>query len=368
MSEVPARTPLHALHAELGARFVPFAGYEMPVQYAEGLRAEHLWTREHAGLFDVSHMGQVRARGTDLERAIERALPLDFDGWPRGVQRYSLLLNARGGIEDDLMLVRLADEVALVVNAACKEKDLGLLRGHCPGIDFRVLDRALIALQGPRAEEALAAIDPAPAALAFMQAGTFMLAGSECFVTRSGYTGEDGFEISVAADRAESLARRLLAHPEVKPVGLGARDTLRLEAALPLYGQDLDSETTPHAAGLGWAIAKSRRAGGAKAGGFPGAEAVLREEREGSTRRLFGFVGLGRAPIRHGAEIVDAAARQLGKVTSGTVSPTLGKPVMLGYLDRAARDGTALFARVRGDRLPIERVALPFVPKRYKRS
>ena len=368
MSVTLARTPLHALHAELGARFVPFAGYEMPVQYAEGLRAEHLWTREHAGLFDVSHMGQVRARGVDLERTLEHALPLDFDGWPLGAQRYSLLLNERGGIEDDLMLVRLEGEVALVVNAACKDKDLVLLRQRCPEIEFRVLDRALIALQGPRAEEALAAIDPGPAALAFMQAGTFTLAGGECFVTRSGYTGEDGFEISVAAEQAGSLARRLLAHPEVKPVGLGARDTLRLEAALPLYGQDLDAESTPHAAGLGWAIAHSRRAGGAKAGGFAGADAVLREEREGSARRLFGFVGLSRAPIRHGAEIVDTADRVLGEVTSGTVSPTLGKPVMLGYLNREAWERTALFAQVRGERLPIERVPLPFVPKRYKRA
>jgi aminomethyltransferase len=368
VSAALARTPLHALHAGLGARFVAFAGYEMPVQYADGLRAEHLWTRAHAGLFDVSHMGQLRARGADLERALERALPVDFAGWPPGAQRYSLLLNERGGIEDDLMLARLAGEVALVVNAACKDKDLALLRAHCPGTKFDVLGRALIALQGPRAEEALAALDPAPAALAFMQSGEFALAGSRCLVTRSGYTGEDGFEISVAAGEAEALARRLLAHPAVKPAGLGARDTLRLEAALPLYGQDLNPDTTPHEAGLGWAVAKSRRAGGARAGGFPGAATVLREERDGAARRLFGFVGLGRAPIRHGAEIVDASDRRLGVVTSGTVSPTLGKPVMLGYLAREAWDGVELFAKVRGERLPIERAALPFVAKRYRRS
>ena len=367
MSADLAHTPLHALHAALGARFVPFAGYDMPVQYAEGLRAEHLWTREHAGLFDVSHMGQLRVRGPDFERALERALPVDFDAWPLGVQRYSLLLNERGGIEDDLMLVRLPGEVALVVNAACKDKDLALLRAYCPRTDFLVLDRALIALQGPRAAQALVALASEAAGLAFMHAAESTLAGVRCFVTRSGYTGEDGFEISVPAEEAEGLARRLLAHPEVKPVGLGARDTLRLEAALPLYGQDLDERTTPHEAGLGWAIAKSRRAGGAKWGGFPGAQTVLREEREGGARRLFGFVGLGRAPIRHGAEIVDASDRRLGIVTSGTVSPTLGKPVMLGYLNREAWDGTALFAQVRGDRLPIERAALPFVPKRYKR-
>jgi aminomethyltransferase len=367
MSAALARTPLHALHAELGARFVPFAGYEMPVQYTEGIRAEHLWTRANAGLFDVSHMGQVRARGPEIERALERALPVDFAGWPVGLQRYSLLLNGRGGIEDDLMLLRLAGEIGLVVNAACKDKDLVLLRTHCPGIDFRVLDRALIALQGPRAEEALSALNPESAALAFMQAGAFTLADAECFVTRSGYTGEDGFEISAAAGEAEALARRLLAHPAVKPIGLGARDTLRLEAALPLYGQDLDEGTTPREAGLDWAIAKARRAGGAKPGGFPGAERVLREEREEGTRRLFGFVGLGRAPIRHGAHIVDASGRRVGTVTSGTVSPTLGKPVMLGYLKREAWDGVELFALVRGEQLPIEPAALPFVPKRYKR-
>jgi len=365
VSDALARTPLHALHAGLGARFVPFAGYEMPVQYAEGLLAEHRWTRENAGLFDVSHMGQLRARGPDPERSIERALPVDFAGWPLGAQRYSLLLNEHGGIEDDLMLVRLEGEVALVVNAACKDKDLALLRALCPGTTFEVLDRALIALQGPRAEEALAALNPATAALAFMRSDEFNLAGARCFVTRSGYTGEDGFEISVAAGEADALARRLLEHPEVKPAGLGARDTLRLEAALPLYGQDLDGSTTPNDAGLGWAIAKSRRAGGAKAGGFPGAEVLLNQE---SARRLFGFVGLGRAPIRHGAEIVDASERRVGVVTSGTVSPTLGKPVMLGYLAREAWKDFELFAKVRGEALPIERAALPFVPKRYKRS
>ncbi len=366
MSERRARTPLYALHAELGARFVPFAGYEMPMQYGEGLRAEHLWARAQAGLFDVSHMGQLRVTGAGLEEALERALPVDFDGWPLGLQKYSLLLNDRGGIEDDLMLVRLEGEVAIVVNAACKEKDLSRLRELCPGLRFEVSERALIALQGPQAEAALASLDPAPAALGFMHAAGFTLAGAECFVSRSGYTGEDGFEISVPAERAEAFARRLLGHPAVKPIGLGARDTLRLEAGLPLYGQDMDENTTPHEAGLAWAIVKSRRAGGAKAGGYPGSETVLREEREGAKRRQAAFVGLGRAPVRHGAPIVDESGKEVGVVTSGTMSPSLGKPVMLAIVARDARE--PLFAVVRAEREGIVRAKLPFVPKRYKRA
>lgn len=344
MSGALARTPLHALHAELGARFTPFAGYEMPVQYAEGLRAEHLWTRSHAGLFDVSHMGQLRVRGPELTRALEGALPVDFSGWPVGLQKYSLLLNDRGGIEDDLMIARLEDEIAIVVNAACKEKDLALLRSRCPGLEFEVLDCALLALQGPRAKEAIEV-----RSLRFQEGGTFSIAGIDCFVTRSGYTGEDGFEISVPAHAAERLARMLLAHPAVKPVGLGARDTLRLEAGLPLYGQDMDADTTPQEAGLAWAIPPSRRA--ALLTGTP------------PTRRLGGFVGLGRVPIRHGAAIVDPAGTQVGVVTSGTVSPSLGRPIGLAYVMQDA--GEPLAAVVRGERHEIARAKLPFVPKRY---
>ncbi len=362
-----ARTPLHELHRELGARFVPFAGYEMPLQYAEGLRAEHLWTRTHAGLFDVSHMGQLRARGPDLERALERALPVDFAAWPLGLQRYTLLLNSRGGIEDDLMLARLEGELALVVNASCKAKDLAQLRALCPEIALEPLDYALLALQGPGAEEALASLQPAVARLGFMRAGRFELQGVSCLVTRSGYTGEDGFEISVPAEAAVNLARRLLAHPEAKPIGLGARDTLRLEAGLLLYGQDMDADTTPHEAGLGWAIARSRRAGGAKAGGYPGAEVVLRAEREGARRRLVGLVGVERVPVRHGAPLVDAAGREVGVVTSGTVSPTLDRPIMLGYVAGELDEDARLYAVVRGQRHLVTRTQLPFVPKRYRR-
>jgi aminomethyltransferase len=352
MSEPLARTALHPLHEELKARFTPFAGYEMPVQYAAGLRAEHLWTRSDAGLFDVSHMGQLRVRGPDLVRALEGALPVDFSGWPPGLQKYSLLLNERGGIEDDLMIARLEGEVAIVVNAACKEKDLGLLRVRCPQLEFELLDHALLALQGPRAEEALASLSGAVRRLSFQEAGTFRIEDSACFVTRSGYTGEDGFEISVPAQAAERVARALLAHPAAKPVGLGARDTLRLEAGLPLYGQDLDTDTTPQEAGLAWAIPPSRRG------------AVLSFMTP--TRRLGGFIGVGRVPIRHGAAIVDSAGTEVGVVTSGTVSPSLGRPIALAYVAQDA--GEPLFALVRGERHEIARAKLPFMPKRYKRS
>lgn len=362
------RTPLYALHCELGARFVPFAGYEMPLQYAGGLRAEHLWTREHAGLFDASHMGQLRARGPDLERSLERALPVDFAAWAHGLQRYSLLLNERGGIDDDLMLTRLEGEVALVVNASCKAKDLARLRALCPGIAFEPLDDALLTLQGPRAEEALAALEPALARLGFMRAERYRLQGETCLVTRSGYTGEDGFEISVAAGAAAELARSLLAHPQVRPVGLGARDTLRLEAGLLLNGQDMNEQTTPREAGLAWAIARSRRAAGAKAGGFPGAEIVLREEREGVRRHLVGLEGVERVPVRHGAPLVDVAGREVGVVTSGTVSPTLDRPIMLGYVTRDVTDDAELFAIVRDRPHRVALTPLPFVPKRYKRT
>jgi len=361
------RTPLHALHAQLGARFCPFAGYEMPLQYRDGLRAEHLHTRSQAGLFDVSHMGQLRVGGPGLHEALERALPLDFAGWSPGVQRYSLLLNDRGGIEDDLMVTRLHGEVRIVVNAACKQKDLALLRSRCPSVSFELLDAALIALQGPAAEKVLAALEPAVARLGFMQAGRFQLEGAECLVSRSGYTGEDGFEISVPGDAANRLARQLLAHPSARPAGLGARDTLRLEAGLLLYGQDMDSNTTVPEASLGWAIARSRRAGGRKQGGFPGAEVTLRHEREGTMRRLAGMVGEEPVPIRHGAPLVESDGNEAGVVTSGTVSPSIQRAIMLGYVASRLGDDAALFAVVRGTRRPVRVAPLPFVPKRYMR-
>ena len=362
------RTPLHDLHAELGARFCPFAGYEMPLQYRDGLRAEHLHTRSQSGLFDVSHMGQVRVRGAGLHAALERALPVDFASWKDGAQRYSLLLNERGGIEDDLMLTRLGDEVRIVVNAACREKDLALLRERCPEVSFELLDHALIALQGPAAEQALATLEGAVARLAFMQAASLRLEGADCLVSRSGYTGEDGFEIAVPRAAAERLARRLLAQPGVRPAGLGARDTLRLEAGLHLYGQDMDAGTTALEAGLRWAIARSRRAGGARQGGFPGAEVLLRQEVAGVPRRLAGLTGEEAVPIRHGASLVDAAGGEAGVVTSGTISPSTQHAIALGYVGSRHGIDAALFAVVRGTRRPVRMAPLPFVPKRYKRA
>jgi aminomethyltransferase len=355
------RTVLHGLHTELGARFTPFAGYEMPVQYRDGLRAEHLHTRSQAGLFDVSHMGQLRVTGPGLHAALERALPLDFEGWKPGLQRYSLLLNERGGIEDDLMVTALADEVRIVANAGCKQKDLELLRKLCPALSFELLDRALVALQGPAAEGVLAALHPGVKSLKFMQVAKF----DDLLVSRSGYTGEDGFEISVSNREAETLARKLLANPAVKPVGLGARDTLRLEAGLHLYGQDMDADTTVMEASLGWAIARSRRAGSAKQGGFPGADVYLRQAREGTAKKLQGLEGEEQVPVRHGAPLLDSENREVGVVTSGTISPSTQRAIMLGYVSSTPQK---LFASVRGAPRPVRIAPLPFVPKRYKKS
>jgi aminomethyltransferase len=349
------RTPLYALHAELGARFTPFAGYDMPIQYREGLRAEHLHTRSQAGFFDVSHMGQVRVTGPELHAALERALPVDFDDWPAGQQRYSLLLNERGGIEDDLMVTRLADEVRIVVNASGRQRDLELLRAYCPRLSFELLDRALVAVQGPAAEDAVASIKPGVRRLKFMQAAPI----GDWFVSRSGYTGEDGYEISLPRQTAETTARQLLAHPAVKPVGLGARDTLRLEAGLHLHGQDMDADTNALEASLGWAIARSRRKGGKKEGGFPGAHV------QKATKKLVGLVGDEAVPIRHGSALESAGA-EVGVVTSGTVSPSTQRAIMLGYVATNALE-QPLSAVVRGARRPVKVSALPFVPKRYKR-
>jgi aminomethyltransferase len=360
------RLVLHDVHLEHGARFGLFAGFEMPLQYADGLRAEHLHTRVAAGLFDVSHMGQVRVRGPGLHRALERALPLDFEGWPEGQQRYSLLLNERGGIEDDVMVTRLADEVRIVVNASGRQKDLARLRAMCPALSFELSDAGLLALQGPLAEQVLQGMQADVAGLAFMQAASYRLAGADCLVSRSGYTGEDGFEISAPRDALEPLARRLLADPAVRPVGLGARDTLRLEAGLHLCGQDMDENTTAVEAGLGWAVARSRRAGGAKQGGFPGAEVYLREAASGTARKLVGLAGDEPVPVRHGTALVDGE-REVGVVSSGTVSPSTQRAVMLAYLASSHDRAAPLYALVRGKRRPVRPVALPFVAKRYRR-
>jgi len=371
--------PLQPLHEARGARFGAFAGFRMPIQYPDGLRAEHLHTRTAASLFDVSHMGQFRVRARDgrretLHAQLEAALPLDFADWPDGQQRYSLLLNDAGGIDDDLMLVHAVDgegaEVRIVANAGNRDADLARLRALCPALAIDEIDAALVALQGPQAEAALSSLDPDCASMRFLQARTLGLLGARCFTTRSGYTGEDGFEISLPPDRAREIVERLLADPRVRLAGLGARDTLRLEAGLPLHGNDIDARTTPAESGLAFAIPKSRRTGGAKAGGFPGAQVVLQQFADGAPRRLVGLVSHEPVPIRAHAPIVDDAGRTVGEVTSGTVSPTLGHPVMLARLDRDVLGGdaeAALRAVVRERRLPVERVPLPFVPKRYRR-
>jgi aminomethyltransferase len=376
------RTPLHALHLELGARMVPFAGYAMPVQYPTGIVAEHLQTRQSAGLFDISHMGQVALRGDDAAAALESLVPVDILGLAEGKQRYALFTNAAGGILDDLMVIPRprADgrgtELFLIVNAACKAQDVALLQTLADRCDIAALpEQALLALQGPLAVQCFARLVPQAAELVFMT-GRWMdvptaTAPIRVFVTRSGYTGEDGLEISVAAQDAERLARLLLAMPEVKPIGLGARDTLRLEAGLCLYGHDIDPTTTPVEAALGWAIQKVRRTGGARAGGFPGADVVLGQLDDPARvqRRRVGLIGLERTPVREGAELLAADGRVAGRVTSGSFAPSAGGPVAMAYVaTEFATPGTTLYAQVRGRAVPMQLQPMPFVPHRYWRG
>jgi aminomethyltransferase len=375
MSALPATpdlktTPLHPLHLELGAKMVPFAGYEMPVNYPGGILSEHKQCRESAALFDVSHMGQLRLVGDDAAAAIESLMPVDVVDLAVGKQRYGFFTNSAGGILDDLMMTRRARDIFMVVNAACKEADMRHLFTHI-GHRCHIVtlpDHALLALQGPKAVKALARLNAEVAALTFMTGGHFMLAGVECFVTRSGYTGEDGFEISVPADSAVLLAKTLLAEPEVKPVGLGARDTLRLEAGLCLYGHDINETTTPVEAGLTWAMQKVRRHGGARAGHYPGAPAIEAQLATGPMRKRVALVGLERMPVREGATLHDSHGHKLGQVTSGTLAPTVNKPIAMAYL---AANHTALshevYADVRGKRLPMRVSAMPFTPHRYHR-
>jgi aminomethyltransferase len=364
-------TPLHALHIELGAKMVPFGGYDMPVQYATGILAEHKHTRTAAGLFDVSHMGQVLLQGDGADALLETLVPVDIVGLPLFKQRYALFTNAQGGILDDLMVTRRTNDLFVVVNAACKEQDIAHLQAHI-GTRCKVIpqpDRALLALQGPQAVTALARLNPDVQSLTFMTGMHVNLNGADCFVTRSGYTGEDGFEISVPAEQAEALARALLAQPEVKPIGLGARDTLRLEAGLCLYGHDIDTATTPVEAALTWAIQKVRRAGGARAGGYPGANMIDAQFSAGTALKRVGLISTERMPVREGAAVVDADGHTLGRVTSGSLAPSLSQPVALAYVDAAhAAIGTPVFAVVRDKRVPMTVTALPFVPNRYYRG
>jgi len=381
MTEAPSsapllRTPLNDLHLKLGARMVPFAGYSMPVQYPAGILAEHRQCRASAALFDVSHMGQLRLIGDDAAAALETLVPVDVLGLAEGKQRYAFFTNASGGLLDDLMITRPAagspfGDLFVIVNAACKEADIRHLQTNI-GHRCRVLplpDRALLALQGPQAVTALARLNGAVGSLTFMSGAVVTLAGAECFVTRSGYTGEDGFEISVPAADASRLAEELLAQPEVKPAGLGARDTLRLEAGLCLYGHDIDTTTTPVEAGLTWAIQKVRRPGGAREGGYPGAAAIGTQLSAGAPSKRVGLVGLERVPVREGTLLFDAHGHKLGHVTSGTLAPTADQPIAMAYLpaDHAAAQHE-VYAEVRGKRLPMRVSPMPFVPHRYHRG
>ena len=367
-------TPLNALHLELGARMVPFAGYSMPVQYPAGLMAEHLHTRAQAGLFDVSHMGQLRLIGPDAAAAFETLMPVDVIDLPVGKQRYGLLLNEAGGIIDDLMFFRVGpDEIFVIVNGACKVGDIAHIQAQI-GQRCQVVplpDQALLALQGPQAAAVLARLAPGAAQLVFMTGARLAIAGADCLVTRSGYTGEDGFEISVPAAQAEALARTLLAQPEVQPIGLGARNSLRLEAGLCLYGNDLDATTTPVEAALNWAMQKVRRTGGARAGGFIGADVVLAQldNPASLTRKRVALIAQERVPVREPAVLENLDGQHIGHVTSGLLSPTLNQPIALAYVqpDYAAL-GTELFAIVRGKPVPMVVAPTPFVPTRYYRG
>jgi aminomethyltransferase len=365
------RTPLYELHLELGAKMVPFAGYAMPVNYPGGIIAEHRHCRESAALFDVSHMGQLRLVGDAAAAALETLMPVDVIDLAVGKQRYGLFTNAAGGILDDLMIARRPNDLFVVVNAACKVADTKHLMTHI-GHRCQVIplpDRALLALQGQHAVNALQRLAPGVEKLTFMTGGAFMLVGVECNISRSGYTGEDGFEISVPADAAVKLAKELLAQPEVKPAGLGARDTLRLEAGLCLYGHDINDTTTPVEAGLTWAIQKVRRPGGARAGHYPGADKIAGQLATGVQIKRVGLLGLERIPVREGAILVDAKGHKLGHVTSGTLAPTVNQPIAMAYL--AANHAIAnheVYAEVRGKRQPMRVTSLPFVPPGYFRG
>ncbi len=363
------RTPLHALHVELGAKLVPFAGYEMPVQYPAGVLKEHLHTREKAGLFDVSHMGQAFLHGADPARSLEKLAPSDFIGLKEGRQRYGLLLNDEGGIKDDFMASRLIGEAALylVVNAAMKESDFAYITERLAGeltVEPRP-DRALLALQGPAAGAVLEKLSPGIDALTFMQVIRAKVAGIDAIVGRTGYTGEDGFEISIAGSDTEKLARALLADPDVLPIGLGARDSLRVEAGLCLYGHDIDETTNPAEAGLIWAIGKRRKL----EKGFPAADKIMAGVLNGTARKRVGIRPDGRAPARDGTEIADKSGRVIGTITSGGFGPSLNAPIAMGYVETAfAADDTEIDLIVRGKALPARIAPMPFVPNRYKRG
>jgi len=380
MSDVAAiqKTPLHGLHLRLGARMVNFAGYEMPLNYRDGIIKEHLHTRSAAGLFDVSHMGQLRLRSNssslrDVASALERLIPADIVGLPAGHQRYGVFTNDEGGILDDLMISNCETGFAIVVNASRKDADESHLRKHLPAscILERRDDLALLALQGPAAEQVLSTFDPSVVEMQFLDVRVLTLRGMSCVVSRSGYTGEDGFEISVPANLSEDLATALLEHPSVAPIGLGARDSLRLEAGLCLYGSDIDTTTSPVEAALEWSIQKVRRANGARAGGFPGSSRILKEIEQAPARRRVGLRVNGRVPVRGGAALFrdPSAATPIGLVTSGCFAPSLNAPIAMAYVaSSCAQPGVELSAEVRGSRVSVTVCAPPFVSTHYKRN
>jgi aminomethyltransferase len=362
------KTPLFKMHETFGAKMVEFAGYSMPVQYPLGVKKEHLWVREHAGLFDVSHMGQVLLIGKNLKEKLEVILPVDVLGLAENTQRYGLFTTPEGGISDDLMFANWGDQVFVVVNAACKEQDIAHLQRSLVDCEVQVVnDRALLALQGPRAREVMSSLVPDVANMVFMESKKFIWNDAELWISCSGYTGEDGYEISVPNTHAESLAKALLDSPEVEWIGLGARDSLRLEAGLCLYGHDIDVTTTPVSASLNWAIQKVRRHGGERAGGFLGADIILPEFEQAPSTKRVGFVVDAKVPVREGVDIVTEAGDVVGNVTSGGFSPSLSKPIVMAYVNKVSLDD-ALFASVRGKLLPLIKTPMPFVPSRYYRG
>lgn len=370
------RTVFFDLHAKLGARMVPFAGYEMPVQYPMGVLKEHLHTRAAAGLFDVSHMGQVilrpkSGRYEDAALAFERLVPVDVPGLAEGRQRYGMFTNEAGGILDDLMFANRGDHLFVVVNAGCKDQDIAHMQAHLSDVCevVPVTDRALLALQGPSAEVALAALVPGAAAMKFMDVAILPWGGVDLWISRSGYTGEDGYEISVPNARAVEFAQALLARPGVAPIGLGARDSLRLEAGMCLYGHDIDETTTPVEGNLTWAIQKARRAGGVREGGFPGAARILKELADGPARRRVGLRPEGRAPMREGTVVYADAfgGEPIGTITSGGFGPSIEAPMAMAYLPAGLTEGTVVYGEVRGKRMPATVAPMPFHPTNYKR-
>ena len=372
MSDQLLVTPLHGMHIEMGAKMVPFAGYDMPVQYALGVKKEHLHCRQEAGLFDVSHMGQLRLKGNNAAAALEALVPVDIIDLPNGKQRYAFFTNEQGGISDDLMVTNFGDHLFVVVNAACKTQDIAHLKANLPAdVELDIIeDRALLAIQGPKAVDMLAKLNPAVTNMVFMDAEKIELVGVECYVSRSGYTGEDGFEISVPAAQANELAAALLANDEVEWIGLGARDSLRLECGLCLYGHDLDETTTPVEANLLWGISKARRADGVRAGGFIGSDLILEQiATKKVNRKRIGLIGQSKAPVREDTKLFDANDNEIGIVTSGTFGPSKGMPVAMAYLaTEFTVIGTEVYAEVRGKKLPMTVEKMPFVAQSYYRG